>query len=315
MAFFTCDALHAIELRHGEALAWICPEMGGNAVRLRVGQAELLRTPPTLEVWREAVCVYGTPLLMPPNRIADGHFTWQGRDYCLPLNEPNRQNHIHGCLADTPFAVISRQTSESADMLTLRYDSATDRRYAAQQLLFTIELTYMLDDDGLHQSIALQSGSAPLPLGLGQHTTLCAPFQPHSGAEWIRLHIPAKTEWTLERERIHPTGEHGLTSLCTALRNGTLTPGAQALSALFTLDGDTVVIIDDQSGAQVRYWFSGYPFMMLWNNGGSRDFVCCEPQTWLVNAPHLALPPVQSGFLPLDAYEERRYQTRLTYRP
>lgn len=315
MVFPTCDALNAVELRHGNRLAWICPSMGGNAVRLRIGRAELLRTPPTLSVWQKEACVYGTPLLLPPNRIADGQFTWHGRSYSLEINEPSRQNHIHGYLADAPFIITERRNSESGDQLTLRYDSTSDVRYADQKLLFSIELTYLLDDEGLHQTICLQSGSEPLPLGLGQHTALCAPFLPGQSAEQVRLEILAQEEWQLERERIHPTGKTEKTTLCLALQEGSLVPCAQALSALFTLKDDTIFLSDIQSGAKVSYRLCGYPFLMLWNQNGSRSFVCCEPQTWLVNAPHLLLPPEQSGFQPLVAYEERQYQTHLNYYP
>ena len=306
------EELRCVELGHGTSRAWICPGMGGNCLRLSIGGAELLRTPESFERLCAAPCVYGTPILLPPNRIADGRFTWRNQTYLLPVNEPGRNNHIHGFLADAPFVVAARRTRSDADEIELCYGSALDSRYASQGLLFQLEIRYALGADGLRQTILLKNGDKPLPLGLGQHTALRAPFLPGGIAEDARLRVDAREQWTINRERIHPTGEHADTPLAQALRKGLTTPCVQPLSALFTLGEGGMELRDRAKGAAVRYEVEGYPFMMLWNQDTSREFVCCEPQTWLVNAPHISLPPAQTGFFPLEPYEERVYRTRLS---
>ncbi|MDD3214211.1 MAG: hypothetical protein PHY64_11085, partial [Eubacteriales bacterium] len=97
-----------------------------------------------------------------------------------------------------------------------------------------------------------------------------------------------------------------------ALAAGEITPCAQPLSALFTLGEGRVELHGMQSGRTVRYELEGYPFLMIWNEGGSRSFVCCEPQTWVVDAPHVKLAPEETGFLPLAPFETRVYRTRLS---
>ena len=50
---------------------------------------------------------------------------------------------------------------------------------------------------------------------------------------------------------------------------------------------------------------------MLWNGGGGQGFICPEPQSWLVDAPNLSLPPQTSGFTALAPGQSAT--TRLRY--
>lgn len=72
--------LRAVEFSKGDYTALLVPEVGANLVRLayvRLG-AELLRTPAAgeIEAFRARPHVYGLPVLFPPNRIADGRYTF-----------------------------------------------------------------------------------------------------------------------------------------------------------------------------------------------------------------------------------------------
>ena len=49
----------------------------------------------------------GVPVLFPfPNRLRDGRFTWEGRQYQLPLNDPAARNAIHGFACRRPWRVL-----------------------------------------------------------------------------------------------------------------------------------------------------------------------------------------------------------------
>src|SRR5699024_265600 len=81
--------LRAVEFSKGDYTALLVPEVGANLVRLahvRLG-AELLRTPAAgeIEAFRARPHVYGLPVLFPPNRIADGRYTFGGRTYRFPI--------------------------------------------------------------------------------------------------------------------------------------------------------------------------------------------------------------------------------------
>ena len=49
--------------------------------------AEILRTPGAdeIEVFKGRPQVFGLPILFPPNRIADGRYTFEGRSYQYPI--------------------------------------------------------------------------------------------------------------------------------------------------------------------------------------------------------------------------------------
>lgn len=80
--------LKAVEFSKGDYTALLVPGMGANLVRLantRLG-AEILRTPGAdeIEVFKGRPQVFGLPILFPPNRIADGRYTFEGRTYQYP---------------------------------------------------------------------------------------------------------------------------------------------------------------------------------------------------------------------------------------
>ena len=77
---------------------------------------------------REILDGFGTDELSPgsagqvlapwPNRIRDGHYTFEGTAYQLPLTEPSRHNAIHGLTNWVRW----RLADQTADAVTLEYD-------------------------------------------------------------------------------------------------------------------------------------------------------------------------------------------------
>jgi aldose 1-epimerase len=77
---------------------------------------------------REILDGFGTDELSPgsagqvlapwPNRIRDGHYTFEGTAYQLPLTEPARHNAIHGLTNWVRW----RLADQTADAVTLEYD-------------------------------------------------------------------------------------------------------------------------------------------------------------------------------------------------
>ena len=66
------DALWSVKAGGYEAN--ILPEIGGNLISLKKGDAELLHQYDTLESIAQKPTWYGLPVLFPPNRIEDGVF-------------------------------------------------------------------------------------------------------------------------------------------------------------------------------------------------------------------------------------------------
>ena len=299
----------AIQLRTADYEALILPWAGANCVALRhiPSGADLLRTPPDAEALRQGPNVYGLPLLFPPNRIEDGVYTFQGRTYRFPINEPARHHHIHGLLSGLPFQAEGEGT--------FVFRATEERPYLQFPHAFTVIREYRLTDQGVSHRVTFQNDSAaPFPLGTGIHAAWRLPFRKQDAPGAYRLSIPALREWVLDDERKVPTGEMILDSpLLCALRSGSLVPDAQPLSALLQC-GDGPIILRGPAGAlccQSR----DYGFIMLWNGGGGQGFVCPEPQTWAVNAPNLPLPWDVTGMRVLAPGEQRTFSMFLQWLP
>src|SRR5579871_4129739 len=75
--------------------AEIWPALGFNCFHWQEQTLDLLYADPQL-FQNPVPTRSGFPVLFPfPNRIRNGRFTWQGKDYQLPLNDPSHRNAIH----------------------------------------------------------------------------------------------------------------------------------------------------------------------------------------------------------------------------
>ncbi|MBQ6893743.1 MAG: hypothetical protein IJN48_06005, partial [Clostridia bacterium] len=99
--------------------------------------------------------LYGTPLLFPPNRIKGGKFTYDGREYSLPINEESTGCFLHGTLHETPFQVV--ESSEST--ILCRYKATDASPYLTYPHAFTLDVKYELCEKGLKQTISVTNDS------------------------------------------------------------------------------------------------------------------------------------------------------------
>ena len=300
--------MQAVLLRAGGYEAVVAPEMGANCLSLtRPGEGlSFLRSPDRAETIRQAPNVYGLPLLFPPNRVQDGHFRFDGRDYDFPINEPARHHHIHGLLSSLPFQQVGEATFE--------FKADEKQPYLAFPHAFTVRRSYRLDESGLYHVVEWTNDSdQPMPLGTGLHAALNVPFAENTNGDGYRLQIPALREWLYDPATIIPTLQTQEESpLLSTLCEGALCPEGRALSHLLELKAGPARLIGP-AGAFCCQPGPEYAFLMLWNGGGRQGFVCPEPQSWLVDAPNLPLPAERSGFFALAPHQTKQYQVRYWY--
>ena len=98
------------------------------------------------------------------NRVRNGNYSFEGRNYQLPINEPNLGNAIHGLLARMPFDV-SLEASKAT--LTYHYD-AEEKAYPFP---FEMQLSYSFSVDNSFQLQfqAKNIGSGNMPFACGWH--------------------------------------------------------------------------------------------------------------------------------------------------
>ena len=119
--------LRAVEFSFGDYTALVVPGQGANLVRLAhtgLG-AEILRTPAAdeIETFLRRPQVFGMPLLFPPNRIGDGRYRFDGREYRFPITIERENNYHHGILKSQPFAVSKAWETDEETLVECRYYS------------------------------------------------------------------------------------------------------------------------------------------------------------------------------------------------
>ena len=192
----------AVEFTKRDYTALLVPSVGANLVRLahtRLG-VEVLRTPSEREhdEFLRRPHVYGVPILFPPNRIADGRFRFDGREYRFPITRPEENNYHHGILKSQPFAVSKAvETPDEVLIETRCYsNAASDAIYRDFPHAFKCKITYRLSAEGLEQEVMFGNKSdLPMPVGVGFHTPLNVPFAGGDAADYqLRMAVGERFE-------------------------------------------------------------------------------------------------------------------------
>lgn len=299
-----------IKLTGGGYEAEILPEFGANCISLKhldTG-ATLLRTPETEEEFMGAPMLYGTPLLFPPNRIQDGKFDFAGKTYRFRINEPVRQTYLHGELFWTPFEIICVERGRAI----FEYHATREQPYFDYDAL-RIEIAYFLDENGLKQTVTVVNESDEIvPFGLGFHTAFSIPFLPNGKAEDILLQGKLGAEYVRDPERMLTVWEPLPDSkVHQAIEDGTFSPYGKSVSAQYLCDEDrTMRIMDKATGMAVSYEVSEAYFSWLTWKPQESDFLCLEPQSWLVNAPH-APEPEEAGLKAIEPHKSVTFSARM----
>ena len=316
----------AVEFTKRDYTALLVPSVGANLVRLahtRLG-VEVLRTPSEREhdEFLRRPHVYGVPILFPPNRIADGRFRFDGREYRFPITRPEENNYHHGILKSQPFAVSKAvETPDEVLIETRCYsNAASDAIYRDFPHAFKCKITYRLSAEGLEQEVVFFNRSETrMPLGVGFHTPLTIPFAGGIDADYV-MRLAVGEEVELDGRNL-PTGRRlPLSEQFSKLRRqGLQVTGCGPIEAGFTL---REIDVDGKPfrGALVEHLRTGVrtcyevdeqtTYWTLWNNGGQVPYCCPEPQTWTTNAPNAA-DPAAEGFRAIDPGESWRTTFRL----
>lgn len=232
----------AVEFSKGDYTALLIPGMGANLVRLantRLG-VEILRTPAAdeIETFRSRPQVFGLPVLFPPNRIADGRYTFEGRTYQYPITIEKEHNYHHGVLKSEPFIVSkARETAEEV-MIECRYyaNAGNDAVYRNFPHEFRCKITYWLTAEGLEQEVMFSNRSKTrMPLGVGFHTPMMIPFAGGAAEDYVmRAAVGEQVELS---DRNLPTGRKlPLSDQFAKLRGeGLQVTGCEPIEAGFTL--------------------------------------------------------------------------------
>ncbi len=302
-----------VELTADRYTCLIAYEIGCNVIRLRdtVNCVEVFRfnDQNPAQTIIDSPEVWGMPTLYFPNRLADGTLKTSDSVYHWPVNEKNRyNNHIHGFIHKRIHTVTEYSSDENSAWLKTRYDfDENDEFYQYFPVKFSVEYTFTLSSDGLKQDICYTNLSDKmLPVSIGSHTAISAPFVDGAKLSDIRLQVPAMMRCELN-ERCLPTENLlDLSEWDKEYVDGTKIPVLQNLdndmyaTDRLNVDGkpfNGVIATDKASGIKICYEVSDeYKFWIVWNDRGTNGYFCPEPMTAMINAPNLSLSHNITGY-------------------
>lgn len=304
--------VYTLRHAHSAAAAEVWPEHGFNCLRWSVGRdparaGEILYADPNWEQ-NPVPTRSGVPLLFPfPNRIRDGRFTFEGREYRLPLNDSAKRNAIHGFAPRHRWRVTDQGTGPGEAWLRGEFRASLDAPETLElwPADYTLEATIRLSLNRLRYDFRVTNpGDGPLPFGLGMHPYLRFPHAgPGADVSRYRLLAPARSIWALEESL--PTGERQPAA-------GPLdwnTMRALKDTALDTLYTDLGVVTTPAAGLYPRAELRHAEFggaVQVWASPDFRESVlftpvhrqavCIEPYTCATDAANLAQRGVDAGW-------------------
>lgn len=250
-----------LSLQSGDWYLEVLPGFGMNAARLSFKGKDIFRTPEDFDELKSSPYLFGTPLLLPANRTKCGEFRFSGETYTLPLNEPQRGNHLHGLMFDAPFRVVSKTNTE----LVAEYENCGER----YPFPFKITITDTLSSVGYSRQLKIENtGATPMPYTLAYHTTFAEP---------PLFSAPVKERYEVDEGYI-PTGNMlPLTAEEQEYLRG-ISSKDKPISGFYTAGGTAARV------GEFSYKFSeNFQQLVLFNAGGREGFLCIEPEAGAVN--------------------------------
>ncbi len=298
------DVIELIDSKSGSA-ARIAPSLGFNcfAFQARVGgqAVNVLDASPNFAEGNERPSGHGIPLLFPfPNRIRQGRFAWNGRQYEIPAANASYDhagNAIHGFCLDRPWRVTERGPHFAVGEFQLGRDAPDRRAYWPAD--FLIEVRYTVRGAALRADVRIANPSTvELPWGFGTHPYFKLPLAAGSRPSSCLVLAPASQEWELVD--CLPTGRILPVSEEKDLRDGAyfdvmklddvltgLTPGQGPLEC---------AVMDEQAGLQVTQRFEPIFREVVVYTPPSRNAVCIEPYTCATDAINLQPRGIDAGW-------------------
>jgi len=243
----------------------------------------------------------GIPILFPfPNRIRQGHFRWNDREYQLSdtmVSFDNAGNAIHGFCLDRAWRVIEQTDTHVLGQFQLSRDAPD--RLSCWPGDFVFQVGYRLRGNTLTGTYRVQNpGPEPLPWGLGTHPYFRLPLGSEGSADACLIQVPARRQWVLED--CLPSGQRTAIAEAHDLRDGVRFGEVLLDHVLSDLEATAgridCQLVDPESGLQVTQRADSCFRECVVYTPPQRDCVCLEPYTCVTDAVNLEANGVDSGW-------------------
>lgn len=274
-----------IILRSGRWQATVCPRLGGNIIKLTLDGRDVLRPLENEDQLKINPYLQGAPILMPANRTFEGKFVFEGKKYCLPLNEPQNNCNLHGSVLYEAFDVVS--VTENCAVLRL-----VDKACKNYPFPFALTVTYSLSDDGLSADYEVKNiGECNMPLTFCLHTTFVEPED-----------FSCPIDVCQEKDAHHiPTGRY-IPLNCEESEIAKKSPSkGRIISGYYRAYGHVARV-----GDYIYTVSENFDHWIFFNGRGESGLLCVEPQAGKVNGLNMA-----DGHIVLSPNQKIRFETTI----
>lgn len=236
---------------------------GGAISELLLGDFEIV---PKFSLDDPLDFVYGHILAPWPNRLEDGTYSFSGNSYRFDDLDAQR-NKNHGLVLDRDFEVRAHESQKAV----LGYRFGLDAGYPFE---IDLEITYLLQDDGLEVIATASNLGVDAPFAIGFHPYLLT-------GENFRIEA-GFTHKSTQNDRMLPTGMSEISGL-------ELTQDSLELQTLdHCFQGSSELVISRPDGEIVVQAIENLPYFMLYRPGQrlseSGGLLAVEPQSSMANA-------------------------------
>ncbi len=297
-----------VTIKNGDFEAKINATLGANLIslrNLRLG-AKILREP-DYSIPLDNPYLYGSPLLFPVNRISGGKFTFDGREYVFPINEPSTNCHLHGTLHQTEFNIDKVNKSR----VLLSYTATSENKYLDFPNEFKVTVLYALTKRGVKIKTTFKNlSNFKMPIAFGYHTTFNVNFIDNANP---LVKVGAELEIERDMSNYLPTGKLlDFDSVSSSLTSGSFNPLSQPISRHYKCkNDDKIVIFDKNSSYSVVYNNSKNLNYRLIYNGDASGYICLEPQTSMANSPNSPFDRNFAGFSCILPNKTKVYKSQI----
>jgi aldose 1-epimerase len=242
----------------------------------------------------------GTPILFPfPNRIRDGRFTFQGKNYQLPAT--NGPNAIHGFAMAAAWDVIEHQATASEAFLVGRYQLSKHSPKAGPlwPTDAVLQVRYSLAGRRLSMTVTVSNPTAvDLPYGFGIHPYFRLPFPPGGNLGRTQVILAASKYWVLKD--FLPTGDVRPVDARLDFRQGLPIEGLKLDDVLTGLEyherrGAARLVDQDKKGEFRLTFDDGIRELVVYTPPNKPDVLAVEPYTQTTDAINLHAKGVDAG--------------------
>ena len=224
---------------------------------------------------------YKSAFLLPfPNRLADGKYTYKGKEYQFPINDSKGNNALHGF--EDFYKMELKDVHLNGEKAEVVLHHAYDGQNPAYPFPFEFTVIYTLsEDNSLECEVKLENpNDFTIPIGFGWHPY----FQIGDYAKNLELQLPACEKIETDLNMI-PTGE---ISDYTAFDNSTVV-GQTFFDTCFKLKqkkGNAIVsLVSKEHKVKLTYWQESkqFPYFQIYTPPTGKS-IAIEPMTCNVDA-------------------------------